>query len=501
MKTGIFEFVIQKYDMFPAHFLNNPVIHTHSIGKQFQKSCFHNNNLISFIDQFTDSQGQTITRDQFDEIQKWFLGGIYEHFACQHSSLINPIFSWSIIQPSPMSDSYIPAFSITTPSYPKGNLYDHMKTWSNIQNFNEETATLILYGIARAFLRVQFQGFETHNFSPQNIYLTDFKFINSNDQIMNLLKPTLCDLGYQSDRNLNDPSTLIPPEIKRTTDPRIKKFIIMLYFLFQKSEDKSRSILSDFYGIDKSGIDVDYQTNDRLIHNPQLFLERFFATTSPSDEVYNSSPLECYIKSINSFSAESSIDNRVNIDTSPGYFTFLTTLSNDNQLRLPLITKILNDKYLHTPQDKLLGVYEFLAVIYSCGYVENYVDYRLAAYYARKALKISKLSPTVILTKFPNCYFPTTAERLFHEGEVLEGNAIFYAEENDPDAQKVLTMAANKYKESALKGFDRAKTRLAILLLDLGKYSQEMIIRSLLIPASRTDPAAIEVIHKLENQK
>lgn len=491
--------------------------------------------IIRFYDDF-DSLGSD--REEFNKIEKRFLQALFEQALCKHYCVV-PIKKWSLFSKSikvtkdkkddasdddddddddneEEEDILPPFLSIATLIYQEGNLYNYMAQWLNSNKFNSVNASVILFGIASAFKHISDNGYSYTKLSPKNIYLEKVSIKLNDDDEIEVLKPLVGDLGLIDDRDMKDPLTLRPEELSQTSDPQTIKFLVSLYLLFQQpSNDENKSIIKDFYELDPESVPEDFifddNVNSQIVGNPQSFLdnpelfvfddrsnevlEAFSKLITNQSDVKDSEEIPVKQKPINSnsesiFSSFNYVDESVNIKTINKAISSIQSFKENNK------------SFTQSIEHKFLIYFPLLAVAYASGDIESCPNLCNAAYYAELADYISKASlPTSVLAKFPTATFKSDAERLFYEGEVLEGNAYANSEKDlgeeseiQETVNKILTMAANKYKESAKLGFDKAKTRLAMLILNSkssSKTTKKNAIKRLLIPAAKTDPMAM----------
>lgn len=459
-----------------------------------------------FKDNPEDPTKESENRKKFNEILKRFLEAVFAQFSCTHPCVAS-VKHWTLCSSDSGDEGkeiYLPAFSIIR-NYYKTNLYDYMAKWATDASFEPTAASSILVGLASAFKHIINQGYSYSNLSPKNIFL-----VSKKNGDVHYMHPYVGDLGLVEHRDFDDPNSLRPSELSETNDPNIIKFLVSLYFLFQepKSKNGAKSIIKDFYKLSAT-VPEKYipsdQMDDKDIGNPEEFLH--------NDNFYkfNGQDNDTVQNLLNDFQT-SVLKKAENEFESNGDDNKLDSLENaSNSIELVNTNEIANiktvNKAIYTIQtfkeekgelESLVKVYlPFLAAVYGSGDLEPTPNLCHAAYFAELAnMASSSFLPTSVLTKYPLKTFKNDAERLFYEGQVLEGNAYAYANEEDSkaDIDEVLTMAANKYKESAQMGFDKAKTRLALLIIDADSSSETMkkdAFEKLLIPAAKTDPIAM----------
>lgn len=523
--TKIFEDLIGQLETF---------IRPHTKGKKKGKATAATDSNVDFLQNayitahyvihyYDDFESLGENREKFNELQKRFLGFIFELAICKHYCVV-PIVSWTIFTEESNNDDDFndilqPLFSIKTKKYKEGNLYNYMAQWKESSKFDTKTASIILYGIASAFNNIQNNGYSISNLSPRNVYLQNEK-IKVDDEEINVLKPLVGDLGQLDDRVFDDPVSLMPDILIKTDDQQIMKFLVSLYFLFQKPTDEEKSIIKDFYGfnIELNDFVYDDKTNNKIIGNAQSFL------SIPELYIFNEEDtklIEEFQKAIAEFDKsqfDSDKNDQISLKTDSDLSSSIISSSfhaPEQRVDIKMINKAISDiqmfkdtskSFTRTVESRFSVYFPVLAVAYASGDLESYPNLCHAAYFACLADYISSSKMvTSFLTKFSTLTYKSEAEKLFHEGEVFEGNGYALSEEQeDPnelieskksiDVNQNLTTAANKYKESAKLGFDKAKTRLAMLIINAASSSEEdktNAFNNLLLPAAKTDPMAM----------
>ena len=517
--TKIFEELIGllRQKLKPGTKCKNKSITTDLNVSFLQKKYYAQNCVIHIYDDFKKLGDN---REEFNKIQKRFLEAVFEQSICKHYC-VAPIVSWSIFSENIYNnddddddDKEIlpPAFSIATKNYIEGNLYDYMAKWGREAQFDPTKAATILFGLASAFLHICQNGYSYSNLSPKNIYLETEKINTEEDQIT-FIKPLVGDLGLLDERNFDDPDMLRPKELAQTNDPQIIKFLVSLYFLFQKpvnTKNGHKSIIKDFYKLKTNlipkGYILDDNVSNKIIGNPQLFLKYsdLYTFSGQDNNIF-----DAFSQTILQYNDKKGTESQTALNSQTSSDNSSIASENETVNIKTINNAILNIRDFKESEDSMsssiksqfLIYFPLLAVAYASGDLESYPNLCHAAYYAQLANHISSDPlPTSILTKYPTAIYETEAERLFHEGEVLEGNAYAFSEEGDSDennqetVNKILTMAANKYKESAKLGFDKSKTRLAMLIIGADSSSTSMkknAFERLLLPAAKTDPLAM----------
>ncbi|OHT16318.1 hypothetical protein TRFO_41890 [Tritrichomonas foetus] len=418
------------------------------------------------------------------ERQKVFFDAVFEQYICSHPCVV-PLLGWSLYNSS-MDDS----LAIITDYY-ETNLYEYMKTWVDKKNFDPTNAAVILYGICRGCDYIIKNGYSIHNnmnssivsLTPKNIFLKKSEFANTQIYI-----PFIADLGFLPHVNVQDSSFLIPDELKETDDPRIIQFIVGLYYLFifspssqnhirkKKIPDQNhlKSKVKKFFGFTS---DINFEIEENFMNNYHVFRnqKKFFTFDGQADV----SVFDSYVTFINNSLKQQPVN-----DPKENNYDHFWKSYEDN----------LNFSEINSLLDKQKESQDQLAIMYGSGLIGS-PNFCNAAYYAAKASDYSKYSSVSFLRKFPNCQY-SEAEKLFHEAEVLEGNA--YSYKNDL-LNSVIKMAADKYYKSAQLGYIPARTKLAVLLLNSNDFKnsdkkiekEDKVIDTLLKPAAETDPQAM----------